>query len=66
MSAAKQELLPVEIMRNVKTWMEDITAPVRKVINHPQENYSLSQMMALPAKVNDIIKVYVLLWNYIF
>lgn len=61
MSAVKRQPLPVEITRNVKICMEDITAPVRKVINHPQENYSLSQMMALPAKVNDIIGVYVLL-----
>lgn len=56
-----KELLPVELMQNVKTWMEGLTAPVRKVINPPQENCSLSQVMALPAKVHDIIKVYVLL-----
>lgn len=66
MSAAMKELLPVEIMQNVKTWMEGLTAPVRKVINHPQENCSLSQMMALPAKVHGIIKVYVLLQSYVF
>lgn len=61
MSASMKELLPVELMQNVRTWMEILTAPVRKVINHPQENCNLSQMMALPAKVHDIIKVYVLL-----
>lgn len=66
MNAAMKELLPVEIMQNVKAWMESLSAPVRKVINHPQENCSLSQMMALPAKVHDFIKVYVLLQSYFF
>lgn len=60
MSAVNWEPMPVEIMHNVRIWMEDTAAPVTKVINHPQENYHLNQMMALPAKVNDIM-VYLLL-----
>lgn len=60
MSAVNWEPVPVEITHNVTIWMEDTAVPVTKVINHPQENYSLSQMMALPAKVNDIM-VYLLL-----
>lgn len=62
MSAVNQ--LPVVIMQCVKTWMVGITAPARKVIRHPQENHSSHLMMVLTAKVNYIIKVYVLTKNY--
>lgn len=45
--------------------MVGITAPVKKVIRHPQENHSSHLMMALTANVNYIIKFYVCSKNYI-
>lgn len=57
--------LPVVNMQYVKTWMVGITAPAKKVIRRPQETQSSHLMMALTAKVNYVIKFYVLPKNHI-